>query len=128
AAKPAYQKPVPLDRLHDVAQLALDEVLDMRGRENLQAASAAGDELTAAQVARGLREMGAGNSPDGMFTADSLGGAESMQPVFAQLMGDLVEHHLLIQERDGYRPTPAFMMFADSTHVMFLSEIKTHPG
>src|ERR1700686_2433806 len=128
AAKPAHQAPVPLSRLHDVVQHALDEVLDMRGRDHLQAASAAGDELTAAQVARGLREMGAGLSPDGMFTADSLGVAESSQPVFAQLMGNLVEHRLLIREGGGYRPTPAFMMVADSTHGMFGSGITTYPG
>jgi hypothetical protein len=35
----------------------------MRGRDHVQAASTAGDELTAAQVARGLREMDAGLSP-----------------------------------------------------------------
>jgi acyl transferase domain-containing protein/NADPH:quinone reductase-like Zn-dependent oxidoreductase/SAM-dependent methyltransferase/acyl carrier protein len=128
AAKPAHQGPVPLGRLHHVVQHALDEVLDMRGRDHLQAASSAGDELTAAQVARGLREMDAGLSPNGMFTADSLGVAEPMQPAFAQLMGNLVEHHLLIQERDGYRPTPAFMMVADSTPELFRSGITTHPG
>jgi hypothetical protein len=55
----ASQSPVPLARLREVAQDALDVVLDMRGRDNLDAASAAGDELTAAQVANGLREMGA---------------------------------------------------------------------
>src|ERR1700732_818582 len=118
AAKPAHQAPVPLSRLHNVVQHALDEVLDMRGRDHLQAASAAGDDLTAAQVARGLREMGVGTSPDAVFTADSLGVAEPMRPVFAQLMGNLVEHDLLIQESDGYRPIPAFMIAADSTQVM----------
>src|ERR1700730_13449103 len=128
AAKPAHQAPVPLGRLHDVVQHALDEVLDMRGRDHLQAASAAGDELTAAQVARGLGEMGAGLSPDGMFTADSLGVAESMPPVFAQVMGILREHHLLIQEGDGYRQTPAFMIAADSTPELFRSGISRYPG
>ena len=128
AAKPAHHSPVPLDRLHDVAQHALDEVLDMRGRGDLQAASAAGDELTAAQVARGLREMGAGTSSDGIFTADSLGVAEPMQPVFAQLANSLVQDNLLINEGDGYRPTPAFMIAADSTPELFRSGISTYPG
>jgi len=128
APKPAHQAPVPLDRLHDVAQHALDEVLDMRGRGDLQAASAAGDELTAAQVARGLREMGAGTSPDGMFTADSLGVAEPMQPAFAQLAASLVQDNLLIKEGDAYRPTPAFMIAADSAPGLFRSGISTYPG
>src|SRR3984893_6214724 len=128
AAKPAHQEPVSLGRPHDVAQHALDEVIDMRGRHHLQAASAAGDELTAAQVARGLREMDAALSPNGMFTADSLGGAEPMQPAFAQLMGNLVQDNLLIKEGDGYRPTAAFMIAANSTPELFRSGITKHPG
>jgi acyl transferase domain-containing protein/acyl carrier protein len=128
AAKRAHQAPVPLIRLHDVAKHALDEVLEMRGRRDLQAASAAGDELTAARVAHGLREMGAGTSQDGIFTADSLGVAEPMQPAFAQLMASLVQDNLLIKEGDGYRPTAAFLLAADSAPELFRSGLATYPG
>jgi acyl transferase domain-containing protein/NADPH:quinone reductase-like Zn-dependent oxidoreductase/SAM-dependent methyltransferase/acyl carrier protein len=126
--KPVPQAPVSLDRLHEVAQQALDEVLDARGRGDLQAASEAGDELTAAQVARALREMGAGSGPDGMFTAESLGVAGPMRPVFAQLMADFVHRNLLVKEGDGHRPTPAFMMAARSTSEVFRSTVAKHPG
>jgi acyl transferase domain-containing protein/acyl carrier protein len=128
AAKQAHQAPVPLVRLHEVAKHALDEVLDIRGRRDLQAASAAGDELTAARVAHGLREMGAGTGQDGIFTADSLGVAEPMQPAFAQLMASLVQDNLLIKEGDGYRPTAAFLLAADSAPELFRSGISTYPG
>lgn len=128
AQKPAPQAPVPLGHLHDVAQHALDEVLDMRGRDHLDTASAAGDELTAAQVASGLREMGAGTSADGWFTADSLGVAESMRRSFAQLADNLAHETLLIKEGDGYRPAPAFMKAADSASGLLSASIGTYPG
>ncbi len=128
AAMPAQQASVSLDRLRDVAQHALDEVLDLRGRVDLQDASAAGDKLTEAQIARGLRGMGAGTSADGAFTADSLGVAEPMKPAFVQLIASLVQDNLLTKEGDGYRPTPAFTIAADSTPELFRAGILNHPG
>ena len=128
ASKPAHQAPVPLARLHDVAQRALDEVIDMRGRDKLDAASAAGDELTAAQVAHGLREMGAGTGAEAMFTAESLGVAESMQQSFVQLADNLVLQKLLIKGDGGYRPAPAFAKVADSAEGLLRAIIGTYPG
>ena len=126
--EPAHHAPLPLSRLQDVAQQALDEVIDMRGRDNLDAASAAGDELTAAQVASGLREMGAGSSPDGVFTADSLGVAAAMQLSFKQLADNLVLQKLLIKDGGGYRPTPAFVEAADSASGLLSASIGKYPG
>ena len=120
----AHQAPVPLSRLQDVAQHALDEVLDMRGRDDLQAAGAAGDDLTAAQVASGLRDMGV----DGMFTAHSLGVAETMQASFHQLAASLVQQKLLTKKGDSYRPTPAFKIAADSVSELFRAGIGKYPG
>ncbi|MGI8438466.1 MAG: SDR family NAD(P)-dependent oxidoreductase [Chthoniobacterales bacterium] len=120
--------PLPLIRLQDVAQKVLNEVLDLRGRSALQAASATGDELTAAHVARGLRAMGAATVPDETFTAASLGVAEAMRPAFAQLMASLVQDHLLIEEGDGYRPTQAFLSAADDAPRLFREGITAHPG
>ncbi|HBJ88019.1 MAG TPA: beta-ketoacyl synthase, partial [Verrucomicrobiales bacterium] len=123
-AKPVPRAPAPLNRMHDAARRSLDEALGMRGRENLQAASAAGDELMAAQTARALREMGARE----IFTAESLGVALPMRPAFAQLMADFVQRQLLAEEADGYRPTALFTQVADTAPEMLRSTIATHPG
>ena len=122
--RPAPQAPVALTRLHEAAQHVLDEVLDMRGRKNLDAASAAGDELTAAQIASGLRAMGA----DGSFTAKSLNVADSMTQSFVQLMDNLVAQKLLTQESGGYKTTPAFTKAADSSSGLLSTSIGTYPG
>ena len=127
-SKPVRQAPVPLPRLQDVAQRALDEVIDMRGRDNLDAASVAADKLTAAQVAHALREMGAGSGADGVFTAASLGVADAMQLPFEQLAENLVGQKFLTKKGGGYRPTPAFAKAADSASEMFSVITGTYPG
>ena len=124
AEKPAPLEPLPLNRLQEAAQRALDSALDMRGRENLQAASAAVDEITAAHVASALTEMGA----EGVFTAESLGVAPSMRPSFYQLMADFVQRGLLVAVENGYQPTPAFFTTADSTAALFRTTLAAHPG
>lgn len=122
--RPAPHAPAPLRTLHDAAHKALEEALETRGRDDLQAASTAGDELIAAQTARALREMGA----TGRFTAESLGVAFSMRPAFAQLMADFVQRNLLAEDGDGYRPTGLFTQIADAAPALFHSTIATHPG
>jgi acyl transferase domain-containing protein/NADPH:quinone reductase-like Zn-dependent oxidoreductase/SAM-dependent methyltransferase/acyl carrier protein len=125
AASPA---PVALSRLHYAAQHALDEVLDMRGRGNLDAASAAGDKLTAAQVASGLRDMGAGCTEDEIFTAESLSVAESMHRSFEQLADNLVSLNLLTKEQGGYQTTPEFTEAADSASQLLSESLGKYPG
>lgn len=127
-AKVVAKEPVPLARMMEVARQALDEVFDMRGRDNLSSASAAGDELTAAQVANGLREMGAGNQVNDSFTADSLDVAESMRASFRQLADNLVQHDLLIKDGEGYRLTSAFITAADSATSLLSRSIGNYPG
>ncbi len=127
-AMPAKPTPVPLSRLHEVAQHALDEVIDMRGRDNLDAASADGDELTAAQVANGLREMGACSSADGKFTAESLSVSEAMRPSFVQLLDNLAVQKLVIKDGDGYRTTPAFTEAADAMSSLHRASVGNNPG
>jgi acyl transferase domain-containing protein/SAM-dependent methyltransferase/acyl carrier protein len=122
--KPARLEPVPLARLHEVAQQALDDVIDMRGRDNLDAASAAGDELTAAQVASGLLEMGA----TGRFTSESLGVTEGMRLSFEQLADNLVREGLLTREGGAYRPTSGFLTAADSASGLLSASISNYPG
>ena len=124
----AATEPLPLARLLEVARQSLDLVLDMRGRENLDAASVAGDELTAAQVANGLREMGAGIHLNESFTAESLGVAESMRASFHQLADNLVEQKMLVKAGVSYRPTAAFISAADSAAHLLGVSIGKYPG
>lgn len=122
--RPSSPAPVTLSRLHEVAQHALNEVLSLRGHANLDAASAAGDLLTAAQVASGLRAMGA----NGSFTAKSLGVSDSMQRSFVQLMNNLVKQELLVQKGAGYETTLSFKKAADSAADLLSSSIEMYPG
>jgi len=120
--------PVALSRLHKAAQLALDEVLDMRGRGNLDAASAAGDKLTAAQVASGLRDMGAGCTEDEIFTVESLSVAQSMHRSFEQLADNLVSLNLLTKEQGGYQTTPEFNEAANNAAELLSESLGKYPG
>ncbi|MDI1312863.1 type I polyketide synthase [Prosthecobacter sp.] len=124
AAKPAPLAPLPLNHLQTAAQRALDSAMDMRGRDHLQTASAAVDDLTATHVCSALNEMGA----EGVFTAESLGVATPMRPAFHQLMADLVHRGLLVHAENGYQPTPAFLTTAYSTAEVFRSTLAAHPG
>jgi len=127
-SRSASPAPLALTRLHEVAQHALDEVLDMRGRGNLDAASAAGDKLTAAQVASGLRDMGAGCTEDEIFTAESLSVAESMHRSFEQLADNLVSLNLLTKEQGGYQTTPEFTEAADTASELLSESLGKYPG
>ncbi|WP_395746966.1 SDR family oxidoreductase [Prosthecobacter sp.] len=124
AVRPASPAPLPLSRLHDAAQQALEAAMDMRGRAHLQNASAAVDELTAAHVAGALSEMGA----EDVFNAESLGVADAMRPAFTQLMNDFVKRGLLVQTAEGYQQTPAFITTANSTAEVFRATVAAHPG
>ena len=127
-SRPASQPPVPLDRLRDAAQDALDQVIATRGRAELQNAMRAGDELAAAQLARGLREMAAVTGTNGRFTADSLRVEEPMRAVFERLIANLTKRGWLENDGDGHRPTSAFASAADSAQEMLRKFISTHSG
>ncbi|MEA3209803.1 MAG: hypothetical protein QOE70_2860 [Chthoniobacter sp.] len=127
AGRPAPQPPLPLGRLREAAQRALDEVLAVRGRADLEAAIAAADELTVTQFARGLREMGVAPGAR-FFSVDSLRVAPPMQPVFVQLMTKLARRGLLEKTGDGYRPTAAFTASADSASETLRYFIAEHSG
>ncbi len=119
-------EPPPLARLHDVAMDALNEVIAMRGRDHLEAANAAGDELARAQVASGFLKM----LPEtgGTFRAESLGVAEAMRPAFDQLLCDLLKSRLLSGAADGYRPTPELSLAAESVSGLLRRNIAMYPG
>jgi acyl transferase domain-containing protein/NADPH:quinone reductase-like Zn-dependent oxidoreductase/SAM-dependent methyltransferase/acyl carrier protein/short-subunit dehydrogenase len=126
--RPPSQLPVSLDRLRRVAQEALDQVIDTRGRTQLQSAMAAGDELAAVQLARGLREMAATTGAADRFTADSLRVAEPMRAVFKRLIANLTKRGWLERNADGHRPTPLLASAADSAPKMLRDFISSHSG
>ncbi|MGV3531995.1 MAG: beta-ketoacyl synthase N-terminal-like domain-containing protein, partial [Chthoniobacteraceae bacterium] len=125
-AQAAPREPLPLSQLHAAAHDALEEVLAVRGREKLQEALAAGDDLAAAQIAHGLREMGA--EVGAPFTARSLKVADAMEPVFIRLADTLVERKLLTGDATGYVPTAAFVQAAEGARETLQAFIATHPG
>ena len=106
----------------------MDQVIAMRGRTELENAMAAGDELAAAQLARGLQKMVALAGANGSFTADSLRVSEPMRPVFERLITNLVKRGWLEKEGDSHRPTPSFTSAADSAQGRLRSFISSHSG
>ena len=78
---------LPLARLHAVAQHALDEVLDMRGTRQSRCCHARRATISpAAQLARGLREMGVGR--DQVHRRTRWAWQKPMRPVFEQLIDE----------------------------------------
>ena len=122
----SVQEPVPLSRLQEVAREALEQVIATRGRAKLQAAMAACDDLAAAQLARGLRQMVSGSSR--LLTASSLGVADAMRPIFERLLAGLAQRGLLKKNATGYRLTAAFDNAADSAGEALRSFISKHSG
>ena len=115
---------VPLARLRDVATTALNEVIGLRGRAELEGVMAAEDHLAAAQLAKGLRDMGVSAE----FSADSLGVAPLMRTVFGRLMDKLAKRGLLTAKDDGYVPTVEFATAADSAPEFLRAFLTGHPG
>jgi len=125
---PSRQQPVPLAQLRDAAAAALQEVINMRGRAELEAVMAGEEKLAAAQVAHGLREMGVDSSKRKGFTAESLGVAPAMRTVFERLMAKLVAQGVLVAKGGSYKPSAKFGRLADSAPEMLRAFIEEHPG
>ncbi|MBV9127053.1 MAG: polyketide synthase dehydratase domain-containing protein, partial [Verrucomicrobia bacterium] len=123
---PAVTAPVPLGQLRASAQHALDEVIATRGRDVLESAMAADDDLAAAHIAQGLREMGV--TPGSVFTADSLGIAEPMRLVFERMLAKLTKRRWFTQTKKGFRPTVAFTKAADSAPKALRTNLAEFPG
>jgi acyl transferase domain-containing protein/acyl carrier protein len=123
--KPALA-PLPLDQLKAAAQSALSHVVDVRGQSELEAALCALDDLAAAQLTRGLQEMGvAANIP---FDEATLQVATAMGPVFERLMAGLVRHSLLRRKEMGFEAAPNFAQAADSAGKVLRNYIEKHPA
>ncbi len=118
--------PLPVSQLKSAAQEALDRVVAVRGVPELEAALCALDDLAAAQLARGLQEMGvSANIP---FDEATLQVATAMQPVFERLMTGLVRHGLLRRKEMGFEAAPDFAQAADSAGKVLRNYIEKHPG
>jgi acyl transferase domain-containing protein/NADPH:quinone reductase-like Zn-dependent oxidoreductase/NAD(P)-dependent dehydrogenase (short-subunit alcohol dehydrogenase family)/SAM-dependent methyltransferase/acyl carrier protein len=127
-ARPPSQQPLSLDRLRHAAQDALEQVIATRGRDALLSAMVAGDELAAAQLAHGLRDMMALTGTSGSFTADSLRVAPPMRAVYERLIASLAKRGWLEKEGKGHRAKPSFAKAADSAQGMLRSFISNHSG
>ncbi|MBV9300237.1 MAG: SDR family NAD(P)-dependent oxidoreductase, partial [Verrucomicrobia bacterium] len=126
--RPPSQNPVPLVQLRDAAKGALDQVIATRGRVELQDAMAAGDELAAAQLARGLQKMAAVRGASRSFTADSLRVAEPMRAIFERLVAGLAKRGWLEKDGDALRPTRSFAKAADSAQEMLRAFVSRYSG
>lgn len=119
-------EPLPLGQLRDAARRALETVFSLRGRDHLETANAAIEDLSYAQVAAALRSMLDGQEEP--FTADSLGVAAPMLPAFEQLVRSLIEKGLLRSGPAGYQTTPALAAAADSMPELLRGVMTRHPG
>jgi acyl transferase domain-containing protein/NADPH:quinone reductase-like Zn-dependent oxidoreductase/acyl carrier protein len=118
--------PLPLGELRSVAAKALEQVLSIRGRKELEGAMAAGDDLAAGQLAEGLRKMGV-KVGEG-FTGKSLGVASAMEAVFERLMASLVKRGILENSATGWVPTLVFSSEADSAQALLRQFVLAHSG
>jgi acyl transferase domain-containing protein/NADPH:quinone reductase-like Zn-dependent oxidoreductase/acyl carrier protein len=125
-SRPGTLEPLPLPRLREAAQHALDDVIAIRGRDRLESAIAAQDDLAAALLCDGLRQMGVNLGAN--FSADSLGIAEPMRPVFEQLMWKLKKRRLLKGDAAAYCATTKFAAIADSALAALRSFVEKNPG
>ena len=118
--------PPPLEQLHAATQQALDHVIAIRGRAQLEEAIRDVDGLAAAQLARGLREMGVAAGT--RFDADNLRVAAPMRRAFERLADGLVRFGLVATKDDGWEPTERFAEAADSAGDALRSYIEKHSG
>src|SRR6516162_8120754 len=104
--------PPPLERVRDVARRTLENVIATRGSARLEAVVTAQDDLAAALLCAGLRDMGVESRKN--FTADSLRIDASMRPIFERLMLKLETRGLLEMDAESCRATSTFTVAANS--------------
>jgi hypothetical protein len=84
----------------------------------------AADDLAAAQLARGLTEMGV--APTVPFDVATLQVTTAMRPVFERLMTGLVRHGLVRKKEGRFEPTADFDRAADSAEKVLRNFIEKH--
>lgn len=115
---------LPLSQLQKAAGTALDQVIEARGKKKLEEALAAGDELAAANLARGLQSMGVKSAID----AKKLKIDEALMPVFGALMKGLEQRGLIQKEGAIYKTTPLFKKAASNATPTLRKYIENNPG
>lgn len=127
ASTPPSLAPVPLSRLKEAAESAIDEVIALRGRDQLEALMAAEDDLAAVLLASGLQDMGV--TPGTSFNVSTLGVMPALQTVFARLMTTLAGRGLLTAHPDGsFSPADRFPAAAGSAQSALRDFLQHHPG
>jgi acyl transferase domain-containing protein/NADPH:quinone reductase-like Zn-dependent oxidoreductase/acyl carrier protein/SAM-dependent methyltransferase len=121
-------QPASLQHLRDASSTALNEVLSLRGRSELEKVMEAEDEIAASQIAHGLCEIGVSSSDRKGFTAESLGVATAMLKAFNRLMDKLVKRGFLTVKGAAFKPTKLFFRAAASASKDLRSFIENHPG
>ena len=119
-------EPLSLDRMHAAAKDAIDGIISTRGRDELQAAMAAGDDLAAALLAKGFHTMGV--EPGRNFTAGTLRVAPSMTPAFARLASGLVKRGVLKNEGEAFLPTAIFTAHIRDADGVLRTYLSKHSG
>ncbi|MGC1481788.1 MAG: acyltransferase domain-containing protein, partial [Chthoniobacterales bacterium] len=115
-------EPLPLSDLRDAARSAFDHIVGIRGRDRLESAMAASDDLAAAHLALGLRQMGvrSGSSVD----SETLGISPDLRPAFNGLIADLEKRGLI----ENQRALPKFDEIADSARTELRGFLARNPG
>ncbi|MCF6312710.1 MAG: SDR family NAD(P)-dependent oxidoreductase [Verrucomicrobiales bacterium] len=119
---------MPLADLSKTVATALNDVLDMRGRDKLIKVMADEDVLAAALVANGLLELGVDCKGEVIFSAETLKVTEGMQRVFARLMDKLAKRGLIKAEGESWRPMPALAEAAQTSAEELKRFLIDHPG
>ena len=116
---------VPLSDLQSTAAAATAEVNALRGEDNMRQVMREEDDLAAAFVAAGLREMGARQGS--AFSAVSLGVVAEQQRVFARLMEALVKRGALADASEGWMAADSFDTWADGAESRLRGFLETRP-
>ncbi|MDX2080082.1 MAG: SDR family NAD(P)-dependent oxidoreductase [Terrimicrobiaceae bacterium] len=112
----------PMGELVERAEVALADVLKVRGKERLEDALASADRLAGAQIAAALRDVASDGNLSGLPVAPS------MQRAFGRLMLGLAEQGLVERTGEEWRATPRFLDAAESAPSLLAEFIASHPG
>lgn len=122
----AMETPVtPLADLQRAAEEACAGVMALRGGDLMREVMCEEDDLAAAFVAAGLRDLGVRQGED--FTASSLGVVETQRRVFARLMQALVRRGALVSSGDGWSATDKFGAWSEGAEERLRRFLESRP-
>ncbi len=128
SSQPAALDPTPLAELRRAAGEALDQVIAVRGRAEMEQAMIDSDELAAMELASGLMKMAEQAGALENFTADALHVSNPMRLVFGHFLASLAKRGWLKKKGEGYRPTPELARAAAAAPEKLRAYIARHPG